>query len=424
MSDMHESANREAEAARHQDSERNTGASQQTEKLEESVRRLHFGEREIVLVGTAHVSRESVEDVERLLEDEEPDEVCVEIDQARYRSLTQGSRWTDLNIYEVIREKKAFLLLGNLVLSSFQKRIGMDLGVKPGEEMIAAVRAAESHNVPVTLCDRELPVTLRRAWSKTGLWGKSKLLAALLSSLFTREKFSADEIEALKEKNALETMMGELASYLPSVKEVLIDERDRYLATKIFRSNGKKLLAVLGAGHVPGVVQWLERLHNGEADTDLSDIERVPPRRTFGKILPWILPAVIVGLIAWGFVRSGWQGGLEILGYWIIVNGTLSGLGALAALAHPITIITSVLAAPFTSMNPTIGVGFVAGILEAVVRKPRVKDFESLQEDILSVRGFFRNRVTHILIVFFLSSVGSAIGTFVALPFLFPGVAA
>jgi pheromone shutdown-related protein TraB len=388
-----------------------------------SVTRVQLQDREIVILGTAHVSRQSVEDVDTVLDSEAPDQVCVELDEARHRSLTQASRWNDLNIYQVIREKKAFLLLGNLVLSSFQRRIGMDLGVKPGEEMLAAIRAAEQRELPVTLCDRELPITLRRAWAKTGLWGKSKLLASLLSSLFTKESFTAEEVEELKQKNALDAMMEELASYLPSVKKVLIDERDRYLATRIYQSGGSKSVAVLGAGHVPGVVRWLHALDREEAEASLEDIEHVPPRKIFSKILPWILPTAIIGLIAWGFVRSGVEGGLETLARWVLVNGTLSGVGALVALAHPVTVISSIVAAPITSMNPTIGVGFVAGLLEAVLRKPRVADFESLQEDILSMRGFFRNRVTHILLVFFFSTIGSAVGTFVALPFLFPGVA-
>lgn len=389
----------------------------------ESIQRLRFNGREIVLVGTAHVSKESVSEVERILEAEQPDRVCVEIDEARRKSLSSGSGWSQLNIYRVIREKRAFLLLGNLVLSSFQRRIGSDLGVKPGEEMLAAMNAAEARGIPVSLCDRELPVTLRRAWAKTGLWGKNKLLAALLSSVFTKEKLTSEEVEALKKKNALDSMMEELAGFLPSVKEVLIDERDQFLATRIFESEGSKIVAVVGAGHMPGIVRWLERLNSGEATADLSEIESVPPKKAWTKVVPWIIPAVVVGLIGWGFLRAGWEGGLTMLGRWILVNGTLSAAGAAAAMAHPFTIVVSFLAAPFTSMNPTIGVGFVAGLLEAVVRKPRVADVESLQEDIATFRGFFRNRVTRILLVFFFASVGSAIGTFVALPFLFPGAA-
>jgi len=178
---------------------------------------------------------------------------------------------------------------------------------------------------------------------------------------------------------------------------------------------------VVGAGHVPGIVEWLKRLHQGETP-DLDGLDRVPPPGKIRKVLPWIIPVLVLGLITWGFVRSGWDGGFQMLLRWFLVNGTLSGIGAIIALAHPVTIAASILGAPFTSMNPTIGVGFVSGFLEAVLRKPRVEDFERLQDDIVSVRGFYRNRITRILLVFFFSSLGSSIGTFVALPFLFPGV--
>ncbi|TVR01937.1 MAG: TraB/GumN family protein [Spirochaetaceae bacterium] len=381
---------------------------------------VQLGGREIVIMGTAHVSRESVDEVCAYIAEQSPDHVCVEIDAARYQSLTSGAGWSQLNIYQVLKSRRGFLLLGNLVLSSFQKRIGADLGVKPGEEMRAAIEASQAAGIPYSLCDRDIQTTLKRAWMKTGFWGKNKLLAALLSSVFTRESFNAEEIESLKQTSAIESMMNELADYLPSVKHVLIDERDRFLATRIFEARGERILAVVGAGHVPGIVSWLQRLESGEASTDLSDINVIPPPKPISKVLPWVIPAAVFTLIVLGFVRSGWAGGFTMLSRWILVNGTLSAVGALAALAHPVTIIASFLAAPFTSMNPTIGVGMVSGLIEAVLRKPRVSDFESLQDDILSVRGFFRNRLTHILLVFLFSTIGSAIGTFIALPFLFP----
>ena len=294
----------------------------------------------------------------------------------------------------------------------------MTLGVSPGEEMRKAIDVATEMGIPYAFCDREIHVTLRRAWKRTSFWGKNKMLAALLSSIFTNEKLSNDEIEKLKEKSAIQDMMEELAKYLPSVKEVLIDERDRYLATRIFESRGSKLLAVIGAGHMSGVIRWLERMAGGDFRRDLSEIESVPPASKISRILPWIIPLIVLAVIATGFLRSGWQEGLSMLWLWVLVNGTLSAAGALLALAHPITIVISFLAAPITSINPTIGVGIVTGLLEAVLRKPRVKDFETLHDDIVSVKGFYRNRFTHILVVFFLSSIGSAIGTFIGIPWL------
>ena len=373
-----------------------------------------------MLVGTAHVSRESVTEVESIIREEMPDRVCVEIDAQRYKAITQPNNWSSMNIYKIIKERKAFLLLGNLVLQAFQRRMGMDLGVKPGEEMRAAVLVSEELDIPFSFADREIQTTLRRAWAKSSLWGKNKLLAALLSSVFTNEKLSEEEIEQLKHKSELESMLEELADYLPAAKEVLIDERDQYLATRIFESEGEKVVAVVGAGHVPGIIRWLEGLQQGTRKNDLSEIDVVPPPGFLARSAKWVLPTVVAGLIIYGFVNSGWSGGLQALSRWILVNGTLSAIGAAAALAHPLTIAASFLAAPVTSMNPTIGVGIVTGLLEAIFRKPRVQDLEALPEDILSLKGFFTNRFTHILIVFFFSTIGSAIGTFVALPFLFP----
>ncbi len=388
-----------------------------------SIHRVQLGDREITIVGTAHVSQASVEEVQQVIDSDQPARVCVEIDHGRYRAMTDESRWQNLNIYRVIRNKQGFLLLSNMVLTSFQRRLGTELGVKPGAEMIETVRIAEERGIPIALCDREIQITLRRAWRKAGIITRFRMLSALIGSALSKEKLDASQIEELKEKGALGGMMDELAKYLPAVKEVLIDERDRYLATKVFRTTEKQVVAVVGAGHVQGIIEHLHKLHEGQLQPELADIEHVPKRSVASRVAPWVLPAIILGIFAWGFATAGWDAGLEMLGRWILVNGTLSAVGALVALAHPITILASFLAAPITSMNPTIGVGFVSGLLEAVLRKPRVADFEALQTDLLTFKGFFRNRITRVLLVFFFSSIGSAIGTFVAIPLLFPAVA-
>ncbi len=387
----------------------------------DTVTQLNIGGRRFTILGTAHVSQASVDSVRELIASEKPDRVCVEIDAGRYNSLTDPDAWRKLDIFRVLRERKGFLLLGNLVLASFQKRLGLDLGVKPGAEMLAAIETADEHRIPYAFCDREIQTTLRRAWRNSGLWGKSKMLAALLVSVFSGEKLEESEIEALKNKNALESMMQELSDYLPNAKAVLIDERDHYLAANIFRSTGDHVVAVIGAGHLPGVVRKLEQFSDGELSPDLGALDVVPPPRLWTRILPYVVPAVIVGLIGYGFVQGGFMGGMRSLGVWVFINGSLSALGAAAALAHPLTVVGSFLAAPFTSMNPTIGVGFVSAALESLLRKPRVEDFERLQTDIAEFRGFFRNRFTRILLVFFFATIGSAIGTFVAIPLLFPG---
>jgi pheromone shutdown-related protein TraB len=399
-----------------------TGSPGQEEFPDESgqlpTARIQLGGREVIVLGTAHISSRSVEDVREVIRAEKPDRVCVELDEARYNSLVQKQNWQSLNIIEVLRSRKGFLLLANLVLSSFQRRMGQELGVSPGEEMLTAIRICEEEGIAFSLCDRDIQVTLRRAWAKTGFWGRNKLLAAMLSAVFTNEKLTPEEIEKLKTRTSFQSMLEELASFMPSVKEVLIDERDRYLATRIFKAEGTKLVAVVGAGHMEGILRNLESLDKGSLPGDLSPLEYVPPRRPLGKILPWLVPAAILALIVTGFFRSGWELSLSMLWKWVLVNGTLSALGALIALAHPLTIVAAFVGAPITSLNPTIGVGIVTGILEAFLRKPRVTDFENLPEDLLSFRGFFHNRITHILLVFLFSSLGSILGTFIGIPYL------
>lgn len=401
-----------------QDNPTSTEHQQNSTPDHETVTRLNLGDREFILVGTAHVSSRSVEEVREVILGEEPDRVCVEIDETRFNSLVKKQSWQNLNIGQVLKERKGFLLLANLVLSSFQRRMGLEMGVSPGEEMLTAVKICEEQGIAFSLCDRDIQITLRRAWLRSSFWGKNKMLAAMLSSIFTREKLDAEEIERLKAKSTFQNMMDELASFLPSVKEVLIDERDRYLAIRIYNAAGNKIVAVIGAGHVEGIIESLKRLDAGTLENDTSSLETIPPRKKISRILPYLVPAIIIGLIVAGFFRSGWRLSLSMMWKWILVNGTLSAIGSLLALAHPITIAAAFVGAPITSLNPTIGVGLLTGIVEATLRKPRVTDFENLPEDLLSFRGFLRNRITHILLVFLFSSIGSSLGTFIGIPYL------
>ncbi|MCF7945395.1 MAG: TraB/GumN family protein [Spirochaetia bacterium] len=374
--------------------------------------------KKITLLGTAHVSPESVEEVERYIREEEVDHVCLEIDAGRYKSMKEGQKWENLKISEVLKRGQGFLLIVNLVLTSFQRRIGNATGIAPGGEMKRAAQVAEEEGIPFSLADREIQVTLRRAWKNSSFWNKMKLIASLMASMFSSEKLEEKDIEELKHRNALQDMLNEMAEYLPSIKKVLIDERDRFLASNIYKAPGNSVLAVIGAGHAGGIIETIKKLENGTMDTNVQDISTVPPPSRFSKIIPWIIPAIVIGIMAYGFINAGWNQGVEMFFYWFMVNGILSGIGAIIALAHPVTIILSFLLAPLTSLNPTIGVGIVVGLIEAYLRKPRVYDFEHIQDDILSIRGFYRNRITHALVVFFLTSVGSAIGTFAAFPFI------
>ncbi len=389
--------------------------------MSNSIRRIELQGKVVHLVGTAHISRESVNEVTQIIQEVKPGRVCVEIDANRYNAMSQGSRWENLDIGKVLKEGKGFFLLANLALSGFQKRMGSGIGIKPGEEMLAAIQAAQMENIPWSFCDRDVQVTLKRAWAKSNFWNRAKLMASLVGSAFSNEKLTEAEIEQLKEKNELEQMMAELADYLPSVKEVLIDERDRYLASKIFESPEEQIVAVVGAGHMAGIEAWLGTLDAGRAKPDVSDIDSVPPPSRWTKYAGWVIPILIVALIALGFFRSGTEASVSMLLRWVLLNGSLAAIGSALCLAHPATIAVSFLLAPVATLNPLVGIGLFAGIAEAYLKKPTVHDFERLSEDITSPRGFYRNRVTHILLVFFLSSMGGMIGNFIALPLLAGG---
>ena len=378
---------------------------------------LNLNDKEIILLGTAHVSQASCEEVKAAIIEKKPDCVAIELDEQRFASLNDSESWKNLDIIKVLKEKKGFLLLANLVLSSFQKRMGANVGVKPGDEMRAGIDAAKELGIPAEMVDRPIQTTLRRAWAKNSGYGKIKLLSALLASALSKEEVSGEEIENLKEKSEMDGMMNELAQFMPGVKEVLIDERDFYLAAHIWeavqKEERKSVIAVLGAGHLPGVRSHLEKIASGAENTDTEEISSLPKKKIGSKIIGWIIPLIIVALIAAGFVYGGMKKGADLLGAWVFWNAALAGIGALIAGGHPLTVLMAAVGAPFTSLCPLVGVGMFAGIVQAFVCKPKVRDMESVMDDVSSVKGFYKNRLLRVLLVFFLSSLGSSIGTFV-----------
>ena len=376
------------------------------------VLRLRSGDREILIVGTAHVSKHSAELVARTIESEKPDTVCVELCDSRYQAISQKDRWRDMDIVKVIKEKKTFLLLANLLLASFQKRIARQLDIQPGQEMIQAIDSAKTLNAAVCPVDRDIRITLSRTWRMMRFRDKIKLFIEFIGSAVQTPDIRQEDIERMKQADALESILADVEKELPALRDILIDERDQYLAQKIRTAPGKKIVAVVGAGHVPGIQKYWHQ------DIDTARLEVLPPKGKLNKALKWILPAVILMFIAGGFYAGGFHTGADMVKWWFLANGILAGAGAMAAFAHPLTIISSVLAAPLTSLNPMIAAGWVSGLVEAVFRKPRVKDLESLADDILSIKGFWRNKVTRILLVVVFTNLGSALGTFVAIPLM------
>ncbi len=378
-------------------------------QYESDVTVLTAGDKTIILVGTAHVSQESVELVKLVIEQEQPDGVCVELDAKRFEAISHPNRWESLDLKQIIRQQQLSTLIVNLVLASFQKRLGDKLGVLPGTEMLEAIRMAEKHNVPVTLGDRDVRVTMRRAWRNTPFWRKSLLVSSLMLGIFDTTEVSEDEIRNLKKQDVLSEMMKELGKEVPTLKVVLIDERDRYLAKKMVEAPGKRTVAVVGAGHVAGICHTIEQ----QKSVDLEALDYVPPVSPVWKMVGWSIPLLIVGSIAW----IGWQKGAEAAGenalFWILANGIPSGIGGILAMAHPLTILTAFVSAPFTSLTPVIGVGYVTAFVQAYLQPPLVKDFQTVAEDIAIPRRWWKSRLLRVFLAFLLPTIGSIIGTWV-----------
>ncbi len=382
---------------------------------EEPVRHVQRDGVEYTLLGTAHVSRTSAETVQRLLESGQYDAVAIELCRSRHQALTQRENWRNLNLFAILRQGKAGMMMASLALSAYQRRIADQFGIEPGAEMKAALDGAERAGLPVLLIDREIGTTLRRASRRLSLWKRWVMINGLILSLFSRDEISEEDIERLKEGDLLTQTFSEFSETSPELYETLIAERDRYMAARLRQENqdrpGGRILAVIGAGHLAGTAAALES--EAEPQPEVAELDVMPPPSPILKALPWAILIAVLSGFAIGFARSP-ELGLTLVLTWVIINGSLSALGALLARAHPLTILTALVAAPLTSLNPTIGAGMVTGAVEAWLRKPRVADFETLRDDVVRVSGWFRNRVSHVFVVFFLSNLGSAAGTWIA----------
>jgi len=375
----------------------------------DDVQVLNLDGREIFLVGTAHISQESVDLVQQVIANEKPDCVCVELDEKRYKALSSRKRWESLDLKEIIRKKQLSTLLVNLILASYQKKLGMQLGVMPGAELLQATREAEKYSIPVSLCDRDVRVTLRRAWHETSFFKKGYLLATILISLFDTTEVTEEKLEELKKKDVLSELMSELGEAMPVLKRVLIDERDIYLAEKIKMSTGRRLVAVVGAGHVEGIKKRIAEDHSNA----MLEISKFPPVSGWVKPLGWAIPVLIIGsLLAIGILKGGSAAGSNLL-YWILANSIPSAIGALLAWAHPLTIASAFAAAPITSLTPVIGAGYVTAFVQVMVRPPVVREFETVAEDMATVTGWWRNKLLRVFLAFLLPGIGSMIGTWI-----------
>ncbi len=394
-----------------------------SEESESDIVRLEVDGKEVILVGTAHVSQESVETVRRIISQENPDVVCVELDEQRYKVLKDKKWWQSLDLKEVFRKGQAPFLIANLILSSYQRRLGMETGVKPGSELAEAAAVAEKSDIAVELIDRQIRTTLLRAWRKTGFWKKVNLAAELMASVLPggggegAVEMTEEELRKLREGDTLSVMLEEMGKTLPSIKEVLVDERDFYMSTGIRRAKGDKVVAVVGAAHVPGMTRHLKAAEPIDQQ-HFDEISVVPEKSFLSRALPWLVPFIVAVLFAVGFVYGDTEKVKNAAVAWVLANGILSALGTILAFGHPMTVIAAFIAAPLTSLNPTIGAGYVTGIVQAWLHPPKVRDMEQLSEELVSWKGWWTNRMARVLLVFLFSSIGSSIGTVVAFKWL------
>ncbi len=375
----------------------------------EDVTLINLGDKTILLVGTAHISQQSTDLVTRVIEQERPDAVCVELDKKRYAALSKQNIWENLDLKQVVRNKQLATLMVNLILAAYQKKLGGQLGIKPGAELLAAARTAEQMGVPVALCDRDVRVTLRRAWHATSFLKKGYLLATLLTSLFDKTELDEKKLAEMRRKDVLSELINELGTALPHTKEVLIDERDIFMAEKIKSTPGQRLVAVVGAGHVEGI----KRVISQDNSRLIETISLVPQVGRLGKILRWLVPGLIVlSLILIG-VRQGAAEFTANAVYWIMAHGIPTAVGALIALAHPATIVSAFAASPVTSLSPLIGAGYVCAFIQLMTCPPVVKEFELVSKDIATFKGWWLNKLLRIFLVFLFTTVGSILGTWI-----------
>ena len=368
--------------------------------------------REIILIGTAHISQASKELVRETIEAEKPDTICIELDEGRLKSIRDPERWKKTDLREVIKKKQLATLIANLVLGSYQKRMGDQTGVKPGSELKEAADIATEKEIPIVLADRDIKITLKRTWACTPWYRKLSLLGGLFGSIFDKTEISEEELAKIKEQDALNSMMQEFGQTFPEVKQVLIDERDQFLAGRIKNAEGKKVVAVVGAGHVKGIASIIsedKELPSEEA------ITAIPKSSPIWKIIGWAIPIAIIASI----IFVGYEAGVEKAGQlslqWAMFTGGGAMLGAIIAGGHPLTVLVALVAAPFTGLTPLIGVGFFTALTQVYMRPPRVSEMETLSDDIWQVKRWWKNRVTRVILCFLCPGIPAIVGKILAI---------
>lgn len=367
------------------------------------------------LLGTAHVSRASVDAVEDAIETGGFDTVAVELDQARMQALTNPDSLARLDLVQVIRKGRVAMFAANLALAAYQRRLAEQLGIEPGAELKRAAAVAKERGLALELIDRDVGLTFRRASGSLGFLGKMKLASGLFAGLLSSDEMEEEEIEKLKQGDILESTFGEFAQSSPALYESVISERDRYMAARLRQvpSGSRDVLAVVGAGHLAGLARHLAE-DQGHPQETLDGLEYVPPARG----MRWIGTAIMVlilAMIGWGYWQGGVDVGRQLVTQWVMITAGFAALGTILAAGHPLGVIAAAISAPLKPFRPPgVSPGLFSGLIEAHFRKPAYGDFLALRDDAGSLRGWYRNRVSRTLLNFILTNLGSSLGVWVA----------
>lgn len=396
--------------------------------MSDNVHILNIDNKQVILLGTAHVSEQSVLEVDECIDRYKPDVICVELDGERYASIKDNTKWKNTNIYEIIKQKKGMLLLANIILASYQRKIGAQLGISAGAEMLRAIKSAEKHNIKLELIDRNVKITFGRIWNSLKFGEKLKLLLSLVMSLFDETKITEEDLEEIKQQDFIASALNEMGNEFSGVKKVLVDERDTYMAQKLMSSQGEVILAVIGAAHAEGIMKNINAaqdksvhtlssasaaVSSSDAGVVLAELEKVPEKKKTGKIISWSIPVIIIVLIALTFKQDVSIGFKQVL-WWYVITGTCSAIGVLLALGHPLSMLTAFIMAPIAVLNPLLATGWFAGLMEAYIKKPVVNDFDKLYEDVETLKGFWSNKITKILLVTAFANLGTIAGTVIS----------
>lgn len=375
--------------------------------MNENILKLNYQDKEIYLVKTAHVSKNSLQDVQECFDEVKPDSICIELDEERYDKLKNPEKWRETDLVQVIKNKQVGFLLVSVILSSFQKRIASNMNSSSGAEMMLGIKLAQENNLYLVMADRPIKTTFSRIWNKLQAKEKFKLLTGIINSLFEDEDISEEDIAKLKEADVLEAALMDIGKEFPTVKEVLVDERDQYLSQKIKNAPGKKIMAIIGAAHGKGIERNLNN------NVDIESLEKIEKKKGISSYIKYLIPILIIAMMLITILKNT-QMGLNQIKSWALWHGILSAIGVAIALGHPLSILTAFIMSPITALNPMLASGWFAGLVEASIRKPKVKDFEDISKDTATVKGFWKNRITRTLLVVVFANLFSSLGTVIS----------